>query len=147
MTYQDAKDELFGIVRSVLISTAITTLFGYEIDTRYSGVPGEKPDQSRLWARVSAQLVTDGQTALANNNGVKLYEAVGLLYVQLFAPRNIPGGEDKAEQLAEAIRSEFRKASPSGLIWFRNQKIVDLPETLESYPKNVVTTFSYKTSQ
>lgn len=147
ITYQDAKDEVFGIVKSV-INAKQTSVFGYTVDVRYPGAPkASQPDTTKLWARVSSQIVTDAQTALGNNGGIKLYEAVALLYVQLFAPRNVGASSDNCTILAEFIRSEFRKASPSGNVWFLNQQIRELPETDTSYPVNVVVEFRYHTEQ
>lgn len=146
VTYQIAQDEVFGIVKAVIDANQ-ASLFGYTIDVRYPGVPKDtKPDMSMLWARASSQIVSDGQSALSNVGGVKRYDAIALLYVQLFSPRNVPE-KQKSLTLAELLRSEFRKASPSGNLSFFNQKIVELPEEATNYPTNVVVEFRYQTVQ
>lgn len=139
MTYTEAQDELFGIVQAKVSSLAYVA---------WPRVPAaSNPDKTTLWARVSMQTVTDSQSSLAGSNGVRRFETVGLLYVQLFAPRNIGGSSEEALTLAKTIRDEFRKASPSGLISFKDQKIVELPETDQNYPINVSVTFTYQTTQ
>ena len=89
----------------------------------------------------------DSQSSLANDqgNGERRYHAVGLLYIQVFGSRVEAGSTDMARKLAEAIRDVFRGNSVSGAIWFRDQKVVKLPETEENYPYNVVVTFEYDT--
>lgn len=143
--YEDAIDELFGMVKVVFDDSQWLTLFGYVIDVRWPGVAyATKPDPSKQWARVSQQVVTDGQVSLANTQGKRVFETVGLLYAQLFAPRNTPGAAENSRKVAEAIRDKFRGNSPSNEIWFRNQKIVELPTTQDSTPVNVVITYSFK---
>lgn len=145
--YSDAIDELFGIVEAVFVSAPITALFG-TIDVRWQGVGiASQPDRTKVWARVSTQMVTDMQIALAQNANKNLYEATGLLYVQLFCPRNVATSMENGRTLALAMRNAFRKQSPSGEIWFRNQVITELPETTDFYPITVKTEYRYKTIQ
>lgn len=144
-TYSGAIDELFGIVNSIW--PQLTGIAGYAPEIRWAGEvrPG-KPDASKFWARVSASIVTDKLSTLSNVVGSKLFHATGLLYVQLFCPRNEVNPTVKGRSMAEIIRAQFRAASPSGNIWFRDQKIVELPSTEENYPINVVVTFEYDSS-
>lgn len=145
--YQAAIDEMFGIVKATLVDdTGIQTLLGYTMDVRWpmDALPN-KPDITRLWAKVSKQTVTDKQACLTNVNGVRVFETRGLLYVQLFCPRDQPAALTQGNVAASNMQAAFRKQSPSGEIWFYDQAIRELPETPENYPINVVTSFYYRT--
>lgn len=149
ITYDQALDEIYGIAKAVFDDSQWPTLFGYTLDIRYQGVPkASKPDMQKLWVRVSSQIVGDGQASLTNVQGARMYEAHGLLFIQLFCPRNVGGSLDKGMKLAMALQNAFRKPSPSNEIWFEGtpgQVIRVLPETEESYPVNVVVAFRYQT--
>ena len=146
--YITARDEMFGIAETVFDDSATSTLIGYKPDVRWPADPKPSvPDVTKVWARVSHQVVTDGQAALANAQGQKLYEAKGLLFIQFFSPRNVGGMYDKVLQLALVMQEAYRDPSPTGEIWFRNAKVVQLPEEATSYPINFSTEFSYKTLQ
>jgi hypothetical protein len=146
LTYSQATDELFGMVKAVFDNS--NSLIGYIPDLRWPGIPrGDKPDDTKYWARPSAQWVTDQQSALANDNGTKIYEAVGLLYVQLFAPLGQANSPEKLRALGEMLQAKFRSQSDSSEIWFRNQRIIELPEDSKNYKANFVTQFTYKTLQ
>lgn len=138
--YQAAIDELFGI--------AAVPLAAANIDVKWPGAPqSAKPAREKTWARVSAQIVTDDQSSLANSAGKKRYHATGLLYVQLFCSRIEANGLDNGRTIAKAVQAAFRVDAPSGVMWFRDQKIRELPITEESYPINVVVTFEYESIQ
>jgi hypothetical protein len=144
--YVDATDEMFGIIYGVLADNQWNAKFGYNIDVRWPGTPkAAKPDPSRLWARVSKQVVKETQTSLANVSGERNFTTIGLLFVQLFCPRNQPQSLDNGRLVAVAIEAAFRNQSPSGEIWFLNEAIRELAETDESYPITVVTEFQYDT--
>ena len=144
--YIDATDEMFGIINAVLTDAKWHTALGYDIDTRWPGdAVAAKPSMVQLWARVSKQVVKDAQDSLANAEGERNYETVGLLYVQLFCPRNQPATLDNGRLVAIDLQKAFRKQSPSGEIWFLNQAIRELAETEENYPIQVVTEYRYNT--
>lgn len=144
-TYHDAIDEMFASAKAVFDGTA-AALLGYVPDVRWPGAPlATVPDYTKLWARVSLQIVTDEQASLANNNDKRFFWATGLLFIQLFCPRNVGGSIDKGRLIAEQIQNKFRHQSTSGEIWYRNAKVVELPETEDSYPINVIVQFKYKT--
>jgi hypothetical protein len=144
--YIDATDEMFGVIYGVLADTQWNTKFGYTIDVRWPGTPkAAKPDPSRLWARVSKQIVKEQQTSLANVSGERNFTTIGLLFVQLFCPRNQPQSLDDGRLVAVALEAAFRNQSPSGEIWFLNEAIRELAETDESYPITVQTEYQYIT--
>lgn len=144
-TLRAAIDEMFATANNVFTGYA-ATLLGYAPDVRWPGVPlGTQPDKSRLWARVSTQIVTDEQASLANAQGIQLYAATGLLHIQLFCPRNVGASIDNGRLVAEALQNAFRLQSTSGEIWYSKQKAFELPEAEENYPINVSVQFYYKT--
>lgn len=147
-TFQSAIDELFTIVKAIFDDSTWTAAFGYQPVLYYPGDPqAQKPDMTRLWARVSCKIVTDEQYSLANTNGEQLYEAVGLLFVQLFCPRNQPGSIDNGRRLGVALQRAFYPQSPSGEIWFRRAAVRELDETPDNYPINVVVEYRYRTTK
>jgi hypothetical protein len=146
--YSGARDEVFGIVTTLWASPALASVFGYVPELRYDGAEeAGTPDKSKTWARVSAQIVKDGQASLSGGDGTKKYRGIGLAYVQVFGSRIETNSKVNAIALAGLIQAQFRKPSPSGDLWFRDQKIVELPVTDSSYPVNVVVTFEYESIQ
>lgn len=142
--YPDAVDEMFTTVKAMIDDS--TDIIGYIPEVRWQGVPvARKTSPDKFWARASQMVVTENQASLANENDTRKWETIGLLYVQIFAPRNQPGSADKARLLADKIRDAFRQSSLSGEIWYRKQKVVQLPETEQSYPFNIVIEFYYET--
>lgn len=143
-TQQDAIDELFGSVKQVF--DASTSFISYIPDLRWPGNPiGGKPDDSKVWGRASQQHVVDQQASLSSASGKTLYEATGLLYVQIFTPRNRPESPELGRKLAVALQTKFRAQSDSGELWYRNGRILDLPEVAKNYRINFVVEFKYKT--
>jgi hypothetical protein len=143
--YGDAVDEIFGTVKAVN-DTIAAGILGYTPELRWQSVPlGMQPAKDKFWLRASMMLVTEDQIALSAVNELRLFESIGILYVQLFCPRDIASSIENGRLLAVAIRDAFRQQSNSGEIWYKNQKVVELPETVESYPINVVVKFQYKT--
>jgi hypothetical protein len=145
-TYQAAKDEMFAAVYNMLISSLVTTLLGYTPDIRFSGVaePNE-PDRTKYWVRISLQVVTDQQISLMNAYQNALFQADGLLYIQIFCPRNKAASIDNGLIIALAVQNVFRNQSADGQVWYTKQRVQELPEDDLSYPILVSTRFTYKT--
>lgn len=145
ITDQQAIDEMYGIVKGAIDLN--TSIFGYAPDVRYPGVPkSTRPDMSKQWIRVSSAIVKDDLAAFANDQRQQLYDADGILTVQLFAPRNVAGSLDpQALSMANAIAAAIRGRGTSGEIWFTNVRVLQQPESDTSYPVNVVARFNYRT--
>jgi len=141
ITYNDAIDTVFGIVNGAWAGSQ--NILGYIPQIRWQGKEvAAKPPVNLLWARVSAQIITDQLASLAGVDGKRLYHAEGLVYVQFFAPRTDPSLK-LARQLAQYIREFFRKESSDGNMWFKNAKIVELQPTSTAYPINLSANFEY----
>jgi hypothetical protein len=146
MTYSEATDEILKVLNDYMPDAA--ALVGYVPDVRWPGVPEQgKPDRSKYWIRPSHSIVKDGQSSISSSIGKKRYRAIGLLFVQVFCPRLAHNTLVNGRKLAEAIRDEYRKASPSGNIEFRDQEVKEIPSQAEFYQLNVVVTFEYDTIQ
>lgn len=148
VTQQDSLDLMYGIAKGAIDANAPGILH-YAPDVRYVGQPkAERPDQEKLWIRISSSVVTDDLSAIPNATGQKLYQASGLLSVELYCPRNVAGSVSTfGLPLGEAIRSAYRSSGSSGEISFTNQKIVQMTETDESYLILVSVRFTYQTVQ
>lgn len=144
INYSAVIDEMFTTVKSIVDGSS--DLIGYVPEVRWQGVPkSTKPPVDKFWLRASKMIVTEQQASLSSVDDTRMWEAIGLMYVQCFCPRNLASSIDNGRLFAERMRNAFRQQSLSGEIWYRNQKVVELPETAESYPINVVIEFHFKT--
>jgi hypothetical protein len=143
--YAAAIKELFSIVNSVWVSQ-VTPLLAYQPQLRWQGVsePTNAPT-NQYWARVSTQNVSDTQATLSDYQGRRRYTSVGLLYVQLFCPKanGASNSVDLGRTMADLLRNAFRRPSPSGTIFFTNQRIVELAPTPDTYPINIIIRYQY----
>lgn len=143
LDYSDARDHIFGIANTVWI-TASAPIVGYVPDVRWPGVIEPKPDNSKYWARVSLSVVDRSQSAVNQNfEGKRKYTTTALFFLQLFCPKGQGDTLPKGIKLAEAVKSAFCKQDDD--IWFRNQKVVELPPESDNYPVNVVITCIFDT--
>lgn len=145
INYADAIDEMFGTVKAV--NDALSTgILGYVPELRYQSVAlGTKPAMDKVWLRASQMNVTEDQVSLSDVNETRMFETIGLLNVQVFCPRDVASSIENGRALAGVLRDAFRQQSKSGEIWYRKQKMVELPETADNYPINVIVEFRYKT--
>lgn len=154
VTLDNALDEMYGMIKTV-VDAESAAIVGYVPEIRWPGAAkASKPDNTKIWLRVTNKIVVDEQRSLADGNGTgtKRYTAIGFLIVQIFAPRTKFAAVGTSsnmlivgKSLGIAIRDKFRHPSPSGAIWFRDQKVDELSETPEYYPHNVTVTFQFDT--
>lgn len=146
--YTDARDKIYGRVKAA-IDGPVAALFGYKAETRwpFTAEPN-KPDASKIWFRVSSQIVEEGQSTLSTCEGApgqKRYETVGVLIIEMYMPKAVRDSGVKGTKAAAIIRDAFRNA-PSGEegIFYYRARINDgiAPEEL-FYRLNVVTEFEY----
>lgn len=102
------------------------------------------------WGRLSIQSVLASQAAFAaydptEDDGPKRkkYEESGLVFVQLFGPRQDVEAAEQQDQFAQIARAAFRGISLPGKIWFRNARINDLDDEDEMLRLNVVVEYEY----
>uniref|UniRef100_A0AAU6W084 Tail terminator protein n=1 Tax=Pseudomonas phage Pavpe01 TaxID=3138545 RepID=A0AAU6W084_9VIRU len=147
-TYTDALDEMFGKIKAA-IDGPVNTVLGYKAETRWPFVAEPtKPDNSKIWLRVSTQIVDEQQSTLSTCEGLpgqKRYESAGLLFIELYLPKAKGDSGVKGRKVAVILRDLFRNAAsgPTGITYYR-ARINDgiAPEEL-FYRLNVVTEFEY----
>lgn len=132
-----AHDIMFAAVQAVFD----TANLGYVVDVRYPGIKEPlAPPENQVWARVSTQQVTNGQTTLQKP---ARYTSNGLLYVQIFCPTQ-PGGLDAGMAVAKNLLSTFRNPA-NNAVWYRSQDVRQLPPNVDNYPINFVTNYTFDT--
>lgn len=96
------------------------------------------------WGRLSIQSVMASQAAFCGyGNGAKKYQESGLVFVQLFGPRNKIEAAEQQDRLAQVARSSFRGISLPGKVWFRQARINSVPDENEMLRLNVVADYYY----
>ncbi len=146
--YSDAKDAIYGRVKAA-IDGPVTALLGYKPEIRWPYVAEPaKPNNSKIWFRVSSQIVEEQQITLSTCEGApgqKKYETVGVLIVEMYMPKAERDSGVKGGKAAAMIRDAFRNApsGEAGIVYYR-ARINDgiAPEEL-FYRLNVVTEFEY----
>lgn len=130
---------------------SIVGVLGYMPEIRMPRIVYKAPiDPSVHWGRLSIQSVMSSQAAFVGyvpeSDGAakrKKYEESGLVFVQLFGPKQDVEAAERQDQLAQIIRAAFRSASIPGKVWFRNARINDLDDEDEMLRLNVVAEYEY----
>lgn len=112
MTPQEAVDEMFATIKTVAAAQSVTML--------WPDVPGDPPtDASAVWARPTVAHANGGQGSLTGGLGTTMYDADGVLWIQLFAP--IGDGKVKGYAVAQEFLNALRRYS--GSVWLRRQRL------------------------
>jgi hypothetical protein len=108
MTYDEARDEMQAIVKTVADAQSITL--------RYPDIPGDPPATEVVWARVSVLHATGRQGSLTGAHARVRWERQGTLWIELYSPAGDGNavGYAKSQEFINALQS-YR-----GDIWFRN---------------------------
>jgi hypothetical protein len=148
MTYNEAKDELFGMANSAILANA-SLLNGASFDMRWPGVskPGLPAPTNGFYGRVFLSTINDRQSSLAKLNGQSRYEAHLQLLIQVYSPISVAGASQNGNMFAEAIRAAYRQQSPSGLLSFTNQQVREVGNNDTHYITNVIVTCTYDNIQ
>jgi hypothetical protein len=147
MNYLDAKDEIFGIANAAWTVALETLLLDYEPQCYFQGIQNATPNAEQIYAELSYVVVKEQQSSLANVNGTKLYESIGLFAMQVYAPKTDVSAFRQAETIASAVRDAFRQPSPSGEIWFTNQRATPVTGNAVRNQINVVVNCTYQTAK
>ena len=145
--YIAAEDEMFGIVNGAWIAAYEAQNLDYVPQLFFPGQLELPPQTKQIYARCSFSVVTDKQIGLANAGGLSLYETVGLLAVQVYAPKTVVSSFRSAKQIASLVRDAFCKSSVSGELWFRDQKLTPTSGNETMNQVNVVVTCTFKTTK
>lgn len=120
MTYATIVDAVQEILDPMI---QVWTPTGYPVsypDTSTNVPPEGAPTP---WAKVELTHVDGGQATLACVEGVRRWERVGLLLIQIFAPMG--QGNTVTYALAQSVATAYAKAKPPGGAFFRNHRLRD----------------------
>lgn len=111
MTPQEAVDVMLGVFLAAWAPRAAV----------YSDVPAEVPTTQVPWARPVILHATSDHT-LANDVGARRFDAMGLLWIQTFAP--VGDGNVNGYQNAQLLLNAYRDARVA--VWFRNIRLEEM---------------------
>lgn len=138
MTYNDAKDEVYGIANTAILAN-VSLLAGAEFDMRWPGIskPGDAPPTDGYWGRAFFIAINAPQASLAKLNGVSRYAWLAQLFLQFYAPISLAGGLERCNLLAAAVNNAYANPSPSGLLSFTNPVVKEVGNNDTHYITNV----------
>lgn len=141
-TYLAARDEL--IAQLMTARTAWETFLAYAPTVIVQGIgePWKQPTD-KLWMRFSQQTVIEPQATLAGNDLKRRYTTEGLVFIQIFSPKNPTTEYDKALNVAQLVKNAYRGKESENCIWFRNTRIQELPPEEAWNRINVVSEYTY----
>lgn len=132
MTYEQAVDDMQGMVRSAWAST------GHAIF--WESVEADRETDDTAWAVSTIRHVTGRQDTLSGKGG-KSFLRGGIIFVQIYT--RVGKGLQESYQLAKVISDGFEgQASPRG-VWFRNIRINEAGKDGAFYQTNVTIEFQY----
>jgi hypothetical protein len=106
---------------------------------------------SGYWARLSIQIVSQELASFSDENtygaNQRRYETVGLVFIQLFAPKSKASSYDNGRLIAALVRDALRTAGVSGNVWFENVRVNPLTPDGTNYRWNIVGDIRYDTLQ
>lgn len=147
ITYIEAQDEIFGIANRAWTAAMVGLELTYPPRLYFPDHVVAPPDVDELYGECSFVVVTANQATLNSYRGVSLYEEVGLFALQIYAPKKKASAFRKAQLIGSAVRDAFCKASPSGEVWFRAQRVSPVTGNETKNQINVVVTCIYRTSK
>lgn len=112
MTPQQAIDQMLAAIKTVAGAHSVTML--------WPDVPGDPPtDATAVWARANVLHADGGQGSLTGGLGTAMYDATGVLWIQLFTP--VGDGKVKGYAVGYAFLTALRQFS--GSVWLRRQRL------------------------
>lgn len=132
-TFEQARDEMFALLRTALLASAISSRVGWPTVAN-DALP---PSTQVPWARVQLFHGPGGQVGFGD--GLRKYERTGTLITQVFSPRGLNTGYQLAKIVADALEG---KATPRG-VWFRNVRIAEAGADGNFDQINVIADFEY----
>lgn len=136
-TLSQARDDMLSTLRTA-----------WQADVSSKDLPVDWPDvpftppESGAWARVALRYTGGGQATLANHEGVRRYENLGTVIVQVFTPAG--EGQVLSDYLANVIKDAYRGVRTTNGVVFRNVRGPFEVGTEGSwYQVNVMADFEY----
>jgi hypothetical protein len=143
--HTDGIDEIRELVYNAWAAGA-ASIVGYLPEMRFHGVESpELPDKTLYWARLSTTTLDDRQATLSTCIGApnqRKYEEKGLVYVQVFAPKNGDNSDRNLGLLSELVQASLRGKKTSGGIWFTGVRIIPLSAEESFSRRNVVAEYT-----
>jgi hypothetical protein len=135
VTTDEARDIMLGLIQEVATAQ--------EVPLTFTDVPAKVPSANTVWGRVVLRHGTGGQGSLTGGLGVTLYDAGGVLWLQLFAPigDGSTAGYQKSQYFLNALRT-YR-----GSVWFRNMRVMERGKEGAFERIDVISDFEYTDSQ
>ena len=143
--YVEAIDELVAAFNAKWQADT-TAVVGYVPEIRWQGV--EEPDiptTGVYWGRFSTQVTSEVQPTHRSPTEDKMLRRIeGLVFVQLFLPRDLADSMEKGRQLATIARDVFKVRTSQGNICFQNARIQDnIPPEQKWWRLNVVAEYQH----
>jgi len=145
IAYIAAQDEIFGIANAAWIAAAEAQTLGYTPLIFFPDDEQPEPPVDQIYSEVNYANVKSPQASLGSSNGQSIYEDTALLTLKVYCPKSDKTAYRSATIIADAVRNAFRKQSPSGEVWFRNQRLAPVDGNPTQGQVNVVITCVYST--
>jgi hypothetical protein len=112
----------------------------------YDDIQANVPrDPGARWARVSIRHDGGRQETLSNENGKRMWQRTGFLFIQVFTPQGT--GLSTSDLILQAFRDGFQGYASPGGIWFRDVRIEEVGNSGSFFQSNVVARFEYSEIQ
>lgn len=146
LTPQQARKQLLAHVQNCWNAGA-AAIVDYIPEIRFQGVEvPELPGADKYWMRCSTNTVATPQRGHRMPEvGISkpVYDNIGFITLQLFAPMKSPESYAKGELLAELGQGMFMASETGGSIWFRNPRIRELDNDGTWYRWNVIADYQF----
>jgi hypothetical protein len=147
---QQARKQMFALVDGVWNAKAAAIVGGsdpYVPHIRYQGAEeGALPGADKFWMRCSTQGVMNPQRGhRMPETGISqpVYDNIGFITLQIFAPMKVGESYAKGELLAELGQCMFMASETGGSVWFRNPRIRELDNDGTWYRWNVIADYQF----
>lgn len=147
ITYLGAQDEVFGVMNAAWLAAVEAADLSYMPIISFPGALVVTPDPATIYAECHFSVVAEKQVGLSQQGGVKLYQSTALLIAQVYAPKTDASALRTIQTIGSALRDAFRQLSPSGEVWFSNQRFTPVSGNDTRHQVNTVVTCVYKTLQ
>lgn len=144
--YKTALNEMLTVFNTAWQAGA-AAIVGYIPQVRWPDVEEPAlPGASKYWARVSIQVVQEGEIALGRDDqGKQRYGSAGLIGVQVFGPMTgDPLVGDRLRSLAILARDSFGGQVTASGVWFTNARIQPLVPDGDFARCNAVAEYQYQ---
>lgn len=141
----DARDEMFKMLSDAWLAADWSGVQGAVAPLiKWQGREYESPPPLQVpYARIKLVHAKGTQESLSDENGVRSWGRIGLIFVQCFGAT--PGGRalEDAEYMGQVAQRAYQGKQSESCIWFRNATVTEIGATDGWYQVNMVTQFDY----